>query len=98
MHLARVTTTSEAYLYMGPAVSSSRALTKLMLKHRAASVVVRPVIHAWAPLSERTHATNSSRSRAGVCLGELEPAQSSVSIRCLGRPRNVDDEGATAWW
>ena len=36
------------YLYIGPAVSSRRALTRLMLKQRIASVVVTPVIQAFA--------------------------------------------------
>ena len=51
--VAAITYHKGQHLYMGPAVSISSALTRLMSKHRAASVVVCPVIHAFANLSPR---------------------------------------------
>jgi hypothetical protein len=43
-----------SHLYMGPEVSSSSALSKLMLKQRMASVVVVLVIQACPTLSQYT--------------------------------------------
>jgi hypothetical protein len=75
---------------MGLAVSSRSALTRLMLKHRIASVVVTPVIQAFAGI----HAIKRRGIRLLFLVREahlckLQPAPPPLRLTRLGRARDV---------